>query len=155
MKDQSLKVFYGFLGILFSTVVGFVLLFWGFGQASERMNKRVRDDAFLSLMRQEVGWFDLRSAGAIGAQLADDAALLHAFSGEPIRTLVLNLASVLVGVVVAFVYMWCVSQIVLKAERSLHLLTSISLNIPQAVCSPHTGNHPIHGIWCRDGNEDV
>ena len=48
----------------------------------------------------------MTSSGAITSQLAEDAALLHSFSGEPIRTLVLNLASVLVGVVISFIYMW-------------------------------------------------
>jgi ATP-binding cassette subfamily B (MDR/TAP) protein 1 len=106
MQQKSLEIFYGYLGILFCTVVGCVLLYWGFGVAAERMNKRVRDGAFSSLLRQEVAWFDLRSPGALASRLSDDAALLHAFAGEPIRTLVLNLSSVLVGIIISFVYMW-------------------------------------------------
>ena len=108
MQERSLKIFYGYLGILGSTLIGFALLFWGFGSASEGMNKRVRDAAFTSLLRQEVGYFDLHSPGTMTSRLADDAALLHAFAGEPIRTLVLNLSSVCVGIVISFVYMWCV-----------------------------------------------
>jgi ATP-binding cassette subfamily B (MDR/TAP) protein 1 len=106
MQDQSLRIFYAFVGVIASTLLGSTLLFWGFGVASERMNKRVRDSAFTSLLRQEIAWFDLRSPGTITSHLAEDAALLHAFSGEPIRTLVLNLSSVLIGVIVSFVYMW-------------------------------------------------
>jgi ATP-binding cassette subfamily B (MDR/TAP) protein 1 len=106
MQDQSLRIFYAFLGVIASTLLGSTLLFWGFGVASERMNKRVRDSAFTSLLRQEIAWFDLRSPGTITSHLAEDAALLHAFSGEPIRTLVLNLSSVFIGVIVSFVYMW-------------------------------------------------
>jgi ATP-binding cassette subfamily B (MDR/TAP) protein 1 len=106
MQDQSLRIFYAFLGVIAATLLGSTLLFWGFGVASERMNKRVRDSAFTSLLRQEIAWFDVRSPGTITSHLAADAALLHAFSGEPIRTLVLNLSSVLIGVIVSFVYMW-------------------------------------------------
>jgi ATP-binding cassette subfamily B (MDR/TAP) protein 1 len=106
MQDRSLQIFYAFLGVIAATLMGSTLLFWGFGVASERMNKRVRDSAFTSLPRQEIAWFDLRSPGTITSHLAEDAALLHAFSGEPIRTLVLNLSSVLIGVIVSFVYMW-------------------------------------------------
>ena len=84
------------------------MLYWGFGVAAERMNRRVRDAAFSSLVRQEVAWYDVRSAGAITSRLSDDAALLHAYAGEPIRTLVASLSSVLVGVVVSFVFMWYV-----------------------------------------------
>jgi len=106
MADLSLTIFYALLGVLFSAVLGSVLLFYGFGIATERMNKRVRDAAFKNLVRQEVAWFDVRPVGTITTKLSDDAALIHSFSGEPIRTLVMNLASVFVGLVVSFVFMW-------------------------------------------------
>lgn len=106
MQEKSYNISYAYAGIFTTTMVGFTLLFWGFGTASERINKRVRDDIFTSLLRQEVAWFDMRSPGSLTSRLAEDAALMHAFSGEPIRTLVLSLSSVLVGVVVSFVYMW-------------------------------------------------
>lgn len=106
MQQDSLDIFYGFLGILVSSLVGFYLLFWGFGVASERMNRRVRNATFTSLLRQEIAWFDVRSPSALTSRLSDDAAMMHSFSGEPIRSLVSSVASVLVGVVVSFVYMW-------------------------------------------------
>ena len=43
------------------------------------MNKRVRDAAFNALIRQEVGFFDLRPVGVITSQIQDDAALIHSF----------------------------------------------------------------------------
>jgi ATP-binding cassette, subfamily B (MDR/TAP), member 1 len=42
--------------VVLGCIVGNVLLFWGFGMASERLNKRVRDAAFFSLVRQEVAF---------------------------------------------------------------------------------------------------
>jgi ATP-binding cassette subfamily B (MDR/TAP) protein 1 len=106
MRLMSFNLFYGYCGLAGCVLVGNVILFWGFGSASERMNKRIRDGAFTSLLRQEVGWFDLCPPGSIATQLADDAALLHAFSGEPVRTLILNLSSVLVGLIISLFYMW-------------------------------------------------
>ena len=106
MKELSLNITWGLLGIMVISIVGGMALFYGFGKASERMNKRVRDAAFNSLVRQEVGFFDLRPVGVITSQLQEDAALIHSFSGEPIRTLVINLSSVLVGVAISFVFMW-------------------------------------------------
>jgi len=32
--------------------------------------------------------------------------MLHSFAGEPIRSIVLAVAGVLVGVIVSFIYMW-------------------------------------------------
>ena len=78
--------------------------------ATERMNKRVRDAAFKNLVVQEIGWFDVRTVGSITTQLSDDAALIHSFSGEPIRTMVMNLASVAVGLIVSFTFMWYVKS---------------------------------------------
>jgi ATP-binding cassette subfamily B (MDR/TAP) protein 1 len=127
MRDLSFKIAWGVLGIMVIGTVGHILLFYAFGKASERILKRVsnakqspvelvllitncsqqvRDAAFISLMRQEVGYFDLRPFGVITSQLQQDASLIHSFSGEPIRTLVMNLASVLVGVVISFIFMW-------------------------------------------------
>lgn len=106
MRSQSFMISYGYLGAVAATLFGTMLLFYGFNIASERMNKRVRDTAFQALTRQEVGFFDLHPTGVLTSRLADDAALLHSFSGEPIRTLVMNTASVLVGLIVSFVFMW-------------------------------------------------
>ncbi len=106
MRDLSLQVSYGLFALMATSMIGNVLMFWGFGTASERMNKRVRDSAFSNLVRQEVSYFDVRPVGVITTQLSDDAALIHAFTGQPIRMLVMNLSSVAVGIVIAFVYMW-------------------------------------------------
>jgi len=106
MRDLSIKVFLGVIGIIACSLIGNVLLFYGFGTATERMNKRVRDQTFKSLVRQEVSWFDVRPIGTITSKISDDAAMIHSFSGEPIRTFVMNVASVLVGLVFAFYFMW-------------------------------------------------
>ncbi len=96
----------GWLGIIGATCIGNILIFYGFGTASEKMNKRVRDAAFTSLLRQEIAFFDCRTVGSLTSQLQDDAAMIHSFSGEPLRQLIMSLASVLVGVIVSFIYMW-------------------------------------------------
>ena len=108
IQDISFKVAYGLIGILVAALVGHALVWYGFGTASERINKKVRDDVFESLIRQEVGWFDQQSVGDITSQLSDDTSKIHAFSGEPIRSLVLTLSSLLVGLVVSLFFMWYV-----------------------------------------------
>jgi len=85
---------------------GNVMTFGGFGYASERMNKRVRDLAFTALLRQEVAFFDKRSVGSITSQLQDDASRLQAFSSDPVRVFCTAIASLVTGLVLSFVYMW-------------------------------------------------
>jgi len=104
---------YGWIGLMVCTTLGNGLLFYGFGKSSEKMNKRVRDESFTSLIRQEISYFDVRSVGSITSHLQDDAAMIHSFSGEPIRSLVMNLSSLAVGLVFSFFYMWPFALLVL------------------------------------------
>ncbi len=96
-------------------------MFMAFGTATERINKRVRDKSFRALIRQEVAWFDVRSVGQITSQLSDDAAMIHSFSGEPIRTFMMSLSSVGAGLIVSFYFMWevCFTATSLKNEQVL------------------------------------
>ena len=43
MRSTSVKVGCGVLGVISFAVIGNILVFYGFGTASERMNKRVSD----------------------------------------------------------------------------------------------------------------
>mmetsp|Transcript_15740 Transcript_15740/g.21874 ORF Transcript_15740/g.21874 Transcript_15740/m.21874 type:complete len:263 (+) Transcript_15740:3-791(+) len=82
------------------------MLFIGFGCSSERLSKRTRDASSTALIRQEVAYFDIRSVGDITTELQEDTAKIHAFSGEPIRSFILAMSSILVGVTLSFYYMW-------------------------------------------------
>jgi ATP-binding cassette, subfamily B (MDR/TAP), member 1 len=103
MQQRSFQVGAMWGGLLLDCLIGFTLMFVGFGRASERLSKRVRNDAFTSLVRQEISFFDKRSVGKITSELQDDAARIHAFSGVPIRSSLLALSSVVTGLVLSFV----------------------------------------------------
>lgn len=106
MKEDSFVLGGYWVAIAVGCVVGNLLTFYGFGTASERLNKRVRDSAFTALVRQEVSFYDKRSVGQITSQLEEDAARIHTFSGEPIRSFLIAVSSLLIGLVVSFVFMW-------------------------------------------------
>eukprot|EP00549_Striatella_unipunctata_P025532 CAMPEP_0118702986 /NCGR_PEP_ID=MMETSP0800-20121206/18252_1 /TAXON_ID=210618 ORGANISM="Striatella unipunctata, Strain CCMP2910" /NCGR_SAMPLE_ID=MMETSP0800 /ASSEMBLY_ACC=CAM_ASM_000638 /LENGTH=1104 /DNA_ID=CAMNT_0006604361 /DNA_START=179 /DNA_END=3493 /DNA_ORIENTATION=- len=106
MRDTSYELAVYWAIIVAGCLVGFVLLFYGFSTAGERMNKRVRDSAFNALVRQEVAFFDKKSVGSLTSQLQEDAARMHTFSGEPIRQFLVAAASLVTGLTVSFVYMW-------------------------------------------------
>lgn len=106
MQSLSINIIWLLIGLICCTLVGCVIMYKAFGMATERINKRVRDETFRALVRQEVAWFDVRSVGEVTSQLSDDAAMIHSFSGEPIRTFVMTIASVGVGLVTSFVFMW-------------------------------------------------
>lgn len=106
MQEMSFKIALYWVGIIAACFVGNILVFHGFGYATERINKRMRDMTFSSLMRQEVAFFDKRSVGSMTSQLQDDVAFIFAFSGEPVRTLVINVSSVVTGLTISMIYMW-------------------------------------------------
>jgi len=106
IRELAFEAIYLVASLIVSSMIGAIIMFKGFGTATERINKRVRDQAFTALLRQDVGWYDVHSVGQITAQLSDDAAMIHAFSGEPINTFAMSLASVGCGLTVSFYYMW-------------------------------------------------
>jgi ATP-binding cassette subfamily B (MDR/TAP) protein 1 len=106
MQDLSFKTIYLLIALMACSMFGSIMMYQGFGTATERINKRVRDQTFRALVRQEVSYFDVRPVGQICSQLSDDAAMIHSFSGEPIRTFVMTIASVGAGLVVSFYFMW-------------------------------------------------
>lgn len=108
-------------------VLGFTLTYWGFGMANERLGKRVRDSSFSALLRQEVGFFDMRNAGRITSQLQDDAARIHAFLGDPIKSVLIAMSAVLTGLVVAFAFMWPFALLALACVPLMGLAASSAM----------------------------
>lgn len=106
IENESYDVTYQWFIIIAITLVGNILLFYGFGMATERMTKRVRDQSFEALVRQEVSFFDRNDVGGITTQLQEDTSVLHAFSGDPVRTMMSTITSVFLGLVVSFFFMW-------------------------------------------------
>ena len=106
LRSYDLSIYWTIIIII--NVVGNLLLFWGFGNATERMSRRIRDFAFNSLVRQEVAFFDKRSVGKITSELQEDSTQIQTFTGDPIRQLLISLSSVLTGLVLAFYVSFCV-----------------------------------------------
>mmetsp|Transcript_16049 Transcript_16049/g.23730 ORF Transcript_16049/g.23730 Transcript_16049/m.23730 type:complete len:1474 (-) Transcript_16049:102-4523(-) len=127
MEEESFRVSAYWVACAVGCIAGNMLTVWGFGMASERLNKRVRDSAFSALIRQEVSYFDKRSVGQITSQLQDDAARIHTFSGEPIRSLLIAVSAVVTGVTISFVFMWPFALVALACVPLMGFATSIEM----------------------------
>jgi ATP-binding cassette subfamily B (MDR/TAP) protein 1 len=103
MQRRSYQISGFWAALCAASILGNVIVFFGFGTATERLSKRVRDSSFMALLRQEVAFFDKRSVGSITSQLQDDAARIQAFTGEPVRAFVVAMSSIVTGVVVSLV----------------------------------------------------
>merc|ERR1712157_713935 len=113
--------------IVLACVGGHIILFWGFGNASERMTRRTRDDVFNALVRQEVAFFDKRSVGKITSELQEDTTQVQTFTGDPIRQLLMALSGLLTGVVLSFYFMWQFALLSIVCIPFLGFATSIDM----------------------------
>lgn len=95
-------------------MVGLGVSVWGLRYAqlyllswlSERLIQHLRRSIFQSMLRQDVGWFDLdeNRTGALTERLAADPPLIKNISGENFGRLIQTISTFLVAVVVAFVF---------------------------------------------------
>lgn len=127
MQQRSFELAGFWVIVAVVCITGNMLTFWGFGQASERMSKRVRDSAFSALVRQEVAFFDQRSVGKITSELQEDAARVQTFTGEPVRAFLIAIASVLTGVVLSFVFMWPFALLAIACIPLMGFATSLEM----------------------------
>eukprot|EP00529_Nitzschia_sp_RCC80_P007064 CAMPEP_0113481608 /NCGR_PEP_ID=MMETSP0014_2-20120614/22496_1 /TAXON_ID=2857 /ORGANISM="Nitzschia sp." /LENGTH=1474 /DNA_ID=CAMNT_0000375109 /DNA_START=515 /DNA_END=4939 /DNA_ORIENTATION=- /assembly_acc=CAM_ASM_000159 len=127
MRERSYELAGFWTIVMLVCLFGNMLTFWGFGQASERMSKRVRDAAFSSLVRQEVAFFDQRSVGKITSELQEDAARVQTFTGEPVRSFLIAIASVFTGVILSFIFMWPFALLAIACIPLMGFATSLEM----------------------------
>ncbi len=155
LKQRSYDITLYWSIIIIGNVIGNILMYWGFGTASERMNRRVRDTAFTSLVRQEISFFDVRAVGKITSELQEDATRIQTYSGDPIRQFLLTLSSLFVGLVLSFY----VSLVFLHVFESVNCFLShshlFSLQISKvhvAVSTFDSWCSPLYGMGTKFGN---
>ncbi|CAD5121208.1 DgyrCDS9743 [Dimorphilus gyrociliatus] len=101
---------FGFAGFLF--VSGRMYLF---GVAGENLTMRLRQMAFKSMLRMEMGYFDdqKNQVGALTSRLAIDAANVKGAVGSQLSTVFFSLANAGTAVIVGFVFSWKLSLLIL------------------------------------------
>lgn len=88
---------------------------FSFGYAGENLTKRIRSQAFKTILTQEVGWFDHpdNNVGTLTTRLAVEAAAVQGALGIRIGSALMNIANLGVGLVIAFIYGWAVALVIL------------------------------------------
>eukprot|EP00931_Biecheleriopsis_adriatica_P045750 TRINITY_DN26207_c0_g1_i1.p1 TRINITY_DN26207_c0_g1~~TRINITY_DN26207_c0_g1_i1.p1 ORF type:complete len:1311 (+),score=206.85 TRINITY_DN26207_c0_g1_i1:130-4062(+) len=78
----------------------------GFRKSSEALIRRIRCMTFRAMLRQEMGWFDVRLSGVLADRLASEAPLIKAFTGEQLASLLQLFVTLLTGLGLAFQASW-------------------------------------------------
>ncbi|XP_005393324.1 PREDICTED: bile salt export pump [Chinchilla lanigera] len=85
-----------------------------FAKSGELLTKRLRKFGFKAMLGQDIGWFDdLRnSPGALATRLATDASQVQGAAGSQIGMMVNSFTNVLVAMIIAFLFSWKLSLVV-------------------------------------------
>eukprot|EP00178_Gracilaria_changii_P012994 TRINITY_DN3659_c0_g1_i1.p1 TRINITY_DN3659_c0_g1~~TRINITY_DN3659_c0_g1_i1.p1 ORF type:complete len:1298 (+),score=243.83 TRINITY_DN3659_c0_g1_i1:371-4264(+) len=94
---------------------GNILQHASLGVSGEKLTKKLRTLAFRSLLRQEIGYFDLQenSLGALTTRLSADAGAVKGLTGDLYGVGVNLIGSLLAGLIIAFVNCWRLTLVVL------------------------------------------
>ncbi|KAJ4724862.1 ABC transporter B family protein [Melia azedarach] len=85
-----------------------------FAVAGCKLIKRIRSMCFEKLIHMEISWFDEaeHSSGAISARLSTDSSSIRSIVGDALGLIVQNAASLVGGLIIAFVANWQLALIV-------------------------------------------
>jgi len=116
--------------LAFNSIEGYV-----FGRSGEALTKRLRSQAFRSILRQEVNFFDQpnHSTGVLCARLASDASAVQGATGLRFGSILEHLFTIVFGTIVGLFYSWRLTLcmlpfipfIIIAGVLQIHLTTRI------------------------------
>lgn len=85
-----------------------ILQIYMFGIAGEKLTMRLRKSLFETMLKQEMGWFDLKEngVGALCAKLSTEAAYVQGATGQRIGTIFQSLSTLGLAVGLSMYYEW-------------------------------------------------
>ncbi|KAJ7947232.1 ABC transporter B family protein [Quillaja saponaria] len=104
-----------YLGLGCVTLVALPVQNYFFGIAGGKLIERIRSLSFEKIVHQEISWFDdpANSSGAIGARLSTDASTVRSLVGDSLALIVMNIATITAGLIIAFTANWMLAGAIL------------------------------------------
>uniref|UniRef100_A0A7M5VBZ8 Uncharacterized protein n=1 Tax=Clytia hemisphaerica TaxID=252671 RepID=A0A7M5VBZ8_9CNID len=125
--------FWAIMFMVIGLVIGvaFFIAQYLFAKAGEALTTRLREMAFTSLLRQEIGYFDLpqHSTGALSARLSADASAVQGATSTRLNTLTQVVVTGLSSLIVAFAYSWQLSLLVLAFVPFIAMFGAIQTSL--------------------------
>lgn len=119
---------------------GLAVVAWVFGwmqvtfwvlQAS-RQRKVIRSEFFKSILRQNIGFYDINQTGELTTRLADDTEKIYQGMNDKVSQVIMNVSRTIAGLVIAFVYSWKLALVILACTPLLGASTVVMFKITAA-----------------------
>ncbi|XP_017054076.1 multidrug resistance protein homolog 49 [Drosophila ficusphila] len=108
VRTEVLKISMIFVGIGLMAGLGNMLQTYVFTSAGVKMTSRLRKRAFATIVGQDIAYFDdeRNSVGALCSRLASDCSNVQGATGSRVGTMLQAVATLLVGMIIGFVFSW-------------------------------------------------
>lgn len=98
---------------------------------ANRQKKVIRNEFFKSILRQDVGYYDVNKTGEINVRLGDDIEKIYHGMSDKVSQLVMNLCRTIGSLVIAFVYSWKLTLVIFACTPVMVISTTIMMKINQ------------------------
>ncbi|EGG19851.1 ABC transporter B family protein [Cavenderia fasciculata] len=115
MKRRAALLAMWFVILAIGSGVANFLQIASFTYIGEKLTHRLRHQSFRSIIRQDVGWFDLpeNATGILTNDLATEATHVQGMTSQRLGLLLQNLVTTIVGLIIAFVAGWKLTLVIL------------------------------------------
>eukprot|EP00794_Sanderia_malayensis_P011087 gene11087-12255_t len=98
--------------------------FWSL--ASVRQAKRIRTKCFNRIIRQDIGWFDVKDAGELSTRITEDVTKVQNGIGDKVGMLIHSVSMFLASFVIGFIYSWKLTLVMLAVTPLMVIVTALT-----------------------------
>ncbi|XP_063308549.1 ATP-dependent translocase ABCB1-like [Pelobates fuscus] len=125
LQDQMTVFAYYYTGLGFAVLLASYIQISFWTLAAGRQVRKIRKNFFHSVLRQEIGWFDVNDAGELNTRLSDDISKINEGIGDKVGMLFQSLATFLAGFTIGFIKGWKLTLVILAVSPLMGLSAAL------------------------------
>ncbi|KAM4874401.1 ATP-dependent translocase ABCB1 isoform 2-T2 [Thomomys bottae] len=125
LEQDMTKYAYYYTGIGAGVLVAAYIQVSFWCLAAGRQINKIRKEFFHSIMKQEIGWFDVHDVGELNTRLTDDVSKINEGIGDKIGMFFQAMATFFTGFIVGFTRGWKLTLVILAISPVLGLSAAI------------------------------
>uniref|UniRef100_A0A5F8GIF1 Multidrug resistance protein 1 n=1 Tax=Monodelphis domestica TaxID=13616 RepID=A0A5F8GIF1_MONDO len=125
LEDEMTTYAYYYSGVGAGVLIAAYIQVSFWTLAAGRQIKKIRQNFFHAIMRQEIGWFDVHDVGELNTRLTDDVSKINDGIGDKIGMLFQALATFFTGFIVGFTRGWKLTLVILAVSPVLGLSAAL------------------------------